>query len=253
MVFSLMFLFFSTTAANLPAQTVPAQVAPAALPFSNDTPEQLLAKLADWPQLARYRADNALLPPPAAGEKRVVFFGSSTTDNWGRKYGSVFFPGKPYLNRGISGQTTPQMLIRFQQDVVALHPAAVVILAGSNDIAGNTGLTTLNDIEDNFRSIMAIAQANKIKVILASQLPTISYSWNKLMRPESELLALSAWEKQYAAETGSAYVNYYAALVGDNGSFRPGLSVDGLHPTAEGYAIMGPVIQQVLDDVLQQP
>ena len=138
------------------------------------TPEQVASlqqRLADWPQLARYRDDNAALGAPKAGEARVVFFGDSITDGWGRVPGTTFFPGKPYVNRGISGQTTAQMLLRFRQDVIDLKPAAVVILAGTNDIAGNTGLSTPAMIEDNLRSMAELAQANGIHVVLASVLP----------------------------------------------------------------------------------
>ena len=211
---------------------------------------EMKAKLADWPQLERYWAENATLPPPVVGEKRVVFFGSSTTDNWGRKYGSVFFPGKPYVNRGISGQTTPQMLVRFQQDVVALHPVAVVILGGSNDIAGNTGSSTLGMVEDNLRSIVAVAQANGIKVILASQLPTLEFPWNKGTHPAPTLLALSAWEKDYATSQGLGYVDYYSVLVGPDGGPKEGLSVDGLHPTAKAYELMAPLVEAAIDKAI---
>jgi lysophospholipase L1-like esterase len=215
--------------------------------------KEMRAKLADWPQLAHYKADNAALAAPAAGEKRVVFFGSSTTENWGRKYDSVFFPGKPYVNRGISGQTSPQMLIRFQQDVVALKPAAVVFLGGTNDVAGNAGPMTLEMTEDNIRSIVAIAQANGIKVILASQLPVLDFPWNKGTNPASALLAMSAWEKEYAAAHGLAYVDYYTALAGPDGDFKPGLSVDGVHPTAKGYEVMTPLVEKVIAEVLAKP
>jgi lysophospholipase L1-like esterase len=210
------------------------------------------AKLEDWPQLHRYQAENAALPPLAPGEKRVIFFGSSTTDNWGRQFGSVFFPGKPYLNRGISGQTSPQMLIRFQQDVVALHPAAVVFLGGSNDVSGMTGPSTLGMIEDNIRSIVAVAQANGIKVILASQLPTLEFPWKKGSHPAPELLELSAWERQYAATHGLTYVDYYQALAGPDGGPKEGLSVDGLHPSAKGYAVMAPVAEKAIAEALRQ-
>ncbi len=214
---------------------------------SADEVREMRAKLADWAQLGRYRAENEALPLPAEGVKRVVFFGSSTTDNWGRKYDSVFFPGKPYVNRGIGGQTTPQMLVRFQQDVVALHPAAVVFLGGTNDVAGNTGPMTLAMTEDNIRSMVAIARANGIRVILASQLPVIDFPWNKGTHPEAALRAMTAWEKQYAAAEHLGYIDYYSALVGPDGSFREGLSVDGVHPTAKGYAIMAPLAQAEID------
>src|SRR5437660_752587 len=130
--------------------------------------------LKDWPNLARYRDDNASLAPPAAGVSRVVFMGDSITDGWGRRYGK-FFEGKPYVNRGISGQTTPQMLIRFRPDVIALKPQVVVILAGTNDIAGNTGPMTLEAIEDNLMSMTDLAKANALRVVLASVLPVCDY------------------------------------------------------------------------------
>jgi lysophospholipase L1-like esterase len=208
------------------------------------------AKLADWPQLSHYRAQNAALKPPAAGEHRVVFFGSSSTEIWGKVPGSVFFPGKPYINRGISGQTTPQMLIRFQQDVVELKPVAVVFLGGTNDVAGNTGPSNLEMIEENIRSMAAIAQVNGIRFILASQLPVKSFPWNRAADPAPSLLALSAWEKQFATDHHLAYVDYYSALVGPDGNYLPGFSSDGVHPTAKGYEIMAPVVEKVLDDVL---
>jgi lysophospholipase L1-like esterase len=250
-VWALALVFASGVALGQVAVTLTAPAAEATATASEV--KEMRNKLADWAQLGRYRADDAALPAPAAGEKRVVFYGSSTTDNWGRRYDSVFFPGKPYVNRGISGQTTPQMLVRFQQDVVALKPAAVVFLGGSNDVAGNTGASTLGMIEDNIRSMVAIAKANGIKMILASQQPTIEFPWNKGTHPAPMLLALSAWEKEYAAAQGLGYVDYYSALVGPDGSFREGLSVDGVHPTAKGYALMTPVVERVIAQVLQQP
>lgn len=150
-------------------------------PVASDDPVKLKADferaqrtLQDWPNLARYRADNEKLAAPAPGERRVVFMGDSITDAWGRR-GGTFFPGKPYVNRGISGQTTPQMLIRFRPDVIALKPAAVVILAGTNDIAGNTGPMTLEMIEDNIASMIQLAKANGIKVVLSSVMPVCDY------------------------------------------------------------------------------
>jgi lysophospholipase L1-like esterase len=210
-------------------------------------------KFADWPDYKHYRSANAALSAPAPGEKRVVFFGSSTTEFWGKRPGSVFFPGEPYVNRGISGQTSPQMLLRFQQDVVNLHPAAFVFLGGSNDIAGNSGPIPLEDTEANIKSMAEIAQANGIKVILASQMPTTDYPWNQGIHPAPALLALSAWEKEFAAAHGYAYVDYYSALVGPDGNFRPGLSEDGVHPTAKGYEAMAPVVEKVFREVLGRP
>ncbi len=213
--------------------------------------QRMKSQLADWPNLHRYRDEDAALAPPAPGEKRVVFMGDSLTDGWGRgNNGSVFFPGKPYVNRGISGQTTPQMVLRFQQDVVALHPAAVVLLAGTNDVAGNTGPMTPAMIEDNIKSMAEMAQANGIKMILCSELPALMYPWSPAMKPAPMLLELSAWEKEYAAAHGLAYVDYYSALVGPDGAFKPGLSKEGVHPTAAGYAVMGPVVEKVIEQVL---
>ncbi len=213
-----------------------------AVPASPSTPFSAV----QWAQLDKYKAANDKIGPPLKGESRVVFFGSSTTENWGSKYGSVFFPGKPYLNRGVGGQTTSQMLLRFEQDVVALHPAVVVIFGGSNDIAGNTGPTTLSRIEDNLRAMAVLASSAGIRVVLASQQPTTDFPWNHGTHPAADLLMLSEWERSYAQEQGLVYVDYYAALVGPDGSYKPGLSVDGVHPTAEGYRIMAPLAEQAI-------
>ncbi len=221
-------------------------------PAATLTPQQvtqLQQKLADWPQLARYRdADATLTPEPG----RVVFYGDSITDAWGRLDNTTFFPGKPYVNRGISGQTTPQMLVRFQQDVVALKPAAVLILAGTNDIAGNTGLSTLPMIEDNFRSMVAIAKANGIHVVLASVLPASDYPWRKGLHPADKVRDLNAWIKSYAAQNGCVYLDYYTALTDKNGGMKPGTSKDGIHPTPAGYAIMAPLAQAAVNEALKQ-
>jgi lysophospholipase L1-like esterase len=210
------------------------------------------AKLADWPQLGRYRDANAALAPAAAGEQRVVFYGDSITDGWGRKAGteSTFFPGKPYVNRGISGQTTPQMVVRFRQDVINLHPAAVVILAGTNDIAGNTGPMTPEMTEDNFRSMADLAHANGIKVILASITPAFDYPWKRGMEPAPKIRALNAWLKDYCEQNGYTYLDYYTALTDDEGGMKLGTSSDGVHPTAKGYAIMEPLAQAAINKTL---
>src|SRR5229473_2993176 len=158
--------------------------------------------LSDWPNLARYHDDNAALEPAAADEKRVVFMGDSITDNWGRRYGK-FFPGRPYVNRGIGGQTTPQMLIRFRPDVIALAPKVVVILAGTNDLAGNTGPSTIEAIEDNLKSMVELAKANGIRVVLASLLPVCDYiKPQTARRPPEKIIELNAWMKEYAAKNG---------------------------------------------------
>ncbi len=207
--------------------------------------------LTAWADLTRYAADNAALPPVAKGEKRVVFYGSSSVDHWGRKDDSVFFPGEPYVNRGISGETTAQMLLRFEQDVVELKPAAVVFLGGTNDPAGNSGPMSLDVTETNIAAMAAIAQANGIKMILASQLPVTQFPWNKCVHAGPILLALSAWEKVFAAEKHLGYVDFYSALVGEDGNFKPGLSVDGVHPTKRAYELMTPVAEDVIHKVLK--
>ena len=205
---------------------------------------QLKAQMNDWAQLARYRdADLAL---PGTEEGRVVFYGDSITDAWVMN-GGKFFPGKPYVNRGISGQTTPQMLVRFRQDVVYLHPDAVVILAGTNDIAGNTGPSTLVMIEDNFRSMAEIAKANGIRVILASVLPVKAYPWRpQITDPAKKIEDLNAWLKSYCAQEKLTYLDYWTTMADKDGGMKAGISLDGVHPNAAGYAIMEPLAEAAL-------
>jgi lysophospholipase L1-like esterase len=205
----------------------------------------------DWPNLGRYRADNASVSAPAAGEKRVVFMGDSITDAWGRKYGK-FFPGKPYINRGISGQTTPQMLIRFRPDVIALKPKAVVILAGTNDISGNTGPATLEEIEGNLTSMAELAKANGIKVVLSSVMPvTDAIKPQTERRPPEKIKALNEWIRNYAAKTHAVYLDYYSAMVDDKGMLKTELTYDGLHPNDAGYALIEPLAQKAIDAALK--
>ena len=208
--------------------------------------QQAEDKLKDWPNLSRYRDANSQVQPRAPGEDRVVFMGDSITDGWGRKYGK-FFPGKPYINRGISGQTTPQMLIRFRPDVIALRPKAVVILAGTNDIAGNTGPTTLEAIEDNLASMSELARANGIRVVLASLLPVCDYIRAQTpRRPTEKILALNAWMKDYAAKNGFIYLDYYSATLDDNKMLKQELTYDGLHPNDTGYEVMAPLAEKAI-------
>ena len=181
----------------------------------------------------------------------MVFFGDSITDAWVSN-GGTFFPGKPYVNRGISGQTTPQMLVRFRQDVIDLHPEAVVILAGTNDIAGNTGPSTLEMIEDNLRSMSELAQANGIHVILASVLPAADYPWRKGLEPASKIKALNQWMANYCAEKKIIYLDYYSLMADEAGGMKPGISKDGVHPNAAGYAIMEPLAQKAIDKALHK-
>jgi len=205
---------------------------------------KMKAELVDWAQLGRYRAADLALPAEAPG--RVVFYGDSITDAWTLNGGS-FFPGKPYVNRGISGQTTPQMLVRFRQDVVALHPEAVVILAGTNDIAGNTGPSTPEMIEDNFKSMTEIAKANGIRVILASVTPVAKYPWRpEVVDTAAKVQALNGWIKEYCAQEKLTYLDYWTAMAGPDGGMKPGISKDGVHPNAAGYAIMQPLAEAAI-------
>ena len=196
----------------------------------------------DWPNLAKYRDSNAVLAPPKAGENRVVFMGNSITEGW-KKYWGDEFAGKPYINRGIGGQTTPQMLIRFRQDVIALKPKAVVILAGTNDIAGNTGPSTLEMIEDNLASMADIARMNGVRVVLCSVLPVYDYPWRPGLQPAPKIVALNAWMKHYADSTHSVYVDYHSAMRDDRQGMRAELASDGVHPNETGYKIMVPLVE----------
>jgi len=176
----------------------------------------------------------------------VVFLGDSITDAWGSQHGQ-FFPGKPYVNRGISGQTTPQMLIRFRPDVIALKPKVVVFLAGTNDIAGNTGPMTLEAVEDNLTSMAELAQVNNIKVVLGSVLPVCDYIKPQTgRRPPEKIIALNAWMKDYAAKNGFIYLDYYSAMTDDQEMFRKELTYDGLHPNDAGYQVMAPLAEKAI-------
>jgi len=205
----------------------------------------------DWANLHRYRDANAQLAAPAAGEQRVVFMGNSITEAWARFFADEF-PGKPYVGRGISGQTTPQMLVRFRQDVVALSPAVVVILAGTNDIAGNTGPSTLEMIEDNLASMTEIAQANHIRVVLCSVLPVFDYPWRRGIEPGPKIVALNRWIKAYAARSGATYVDFHSAMADERQGMKSDLARDGVHPTEAGYKIMAPLVEQGISEALRK-
>lgn len=215
------------------------------------------SRLQDWPFLGRYRDQNTKTSPPLKDEKRVLFFGDSITDSWKL---ADYFSGKPYVNRGIGGQTTPQMLIRFRPDVIALKPKVVVILAGTNDIAGNTGPMTLAAIEDNLASMVELARVNSINVVLASLLPVSDYEKNKegkpitqtTRRPPDQIKALNEWIKRYAAENGLTYLDYYSAMVDDKGFLKDELSDDGLHPNNKGYEVMAPLAEQAITVALKK-
>src|ERR1700736_1559955 len=216
--------------------------------------------LHDWPNLARYEEANAGVPAPAKFDARVVFMGDSITDAWvSPEYGG-FFPGKPYVDRGISGQTTPQMLICFRPDVIALQPKAVVILAGTNDIAGNTGPMTLGEVEGNLASMAELAKTNKIRVVLASVLPVSNYGHDRqgapldmrINRPPEKILELNAWIKKYASQYGYVYLDYFSAMVDDQGLLQRDLSEDGLHPNAKGYAVMSPLAEGAIRSAIKK-
>jgi lysophospholipase L1-like esterase len=203
--------------------------------------------LQDWPALSRYAADNAKLTAPAT----VVFMGDSITDAWIKRSPKFFADNPGYVDRGISGQTTPQMLIRFRPDVIALKPKVVVILAGTNDIAGNTGPMTLDMIEDNFRSMVELAQANNIKVVLSSVMPVCDYIRPQTeRRPPAQIIALNEWLKDYAAKNKLVYLDYYTPMLDDQKMFKKEITYDGLHPNEAGYAIMEPLAEKAIATAL---
>jgi len=206
----------------------------------------------DFGELARYRDANAALQPPAPGENRVVFYGDSITDIWKI---DESFPGKPYINRGIGGQTTPQMLVRFRQDVVNLQPKVVVILAGTNDIAGNTGPERIEDIEANYASMAEISRANHIRVVFSSVLPVHNYTPQAqsffALRSPAKILELNAWIKNYCASTGCIYLDYFSAMVDEKGLLKRDLAEDGLHPNAAGYKIMAPLAEAAIEKAVK--
>ncbi len=229
--------------------------APVADPAKTQADLQRMEKtLKDWPNLARYREENAKVAAPAANEERVVFMGDSITDAWGRTYAKgAFFPGKPYINRGISGQTTPQMLIRFRPDVIAHRPKAVVILAGTNDLAGNTGPMRLEDIQGNLTSMAELAKANGIRVVLASVLPVSDAIRPQTQRrPPNQILALNRWIKDYAAKNGHVYLDYHSAMADEKGLLKTELTYDGLHPNDAGYAVMQPLAAKAIAATLRR-
>jgi lysophospholipase L1-like esterase len=202
----------------------------------------------DFGQLERYRAADAQLGPPAAGEQRVVFFGDSITDIWKL---DESFPGKHYVNRGIGGQTTPQMLVRFRPDVIDLHPAVVVVLAGTNDVAGNTGEETLEQIEGDYATMAELARVHGIRLVFASVMPINNYNPTALrfflQRSPAKILALNEWLKKYCSDNGLVYLDYFSAMVDEHGMLRAELTEDGLHPNAAGFAVMAPLAQAAID------
>jgi acyl-CoA thioesterase I len=206
----------------------------------------------DFGELKRYRDANGKLGLPVAGENRVIFLGDSITDYWKL---ADYFPGRPYINRGIDGQTTPQMLVRFRQDVIDLHPKVLVVLAGTNDVAGVTGRTRNEEIEANYASMAELATVNHIRVVFASLLPVNNYSEdakeNYALRPPERILALNQWLRNYCAKNGFVYLDYFSALVDGKGMMTRPLSDDGLHPNAAGYKVMAPLAEAAIEKALK--
>ena len=205
----------------------------------------------DWPNLNRFRAENTALGLPVNGESRVVFLGNSITQGW-IEARPEFFAKRPYINRGISGQTTPQMLVRFRQDVIALQPKVVVILAGTNDIAGNTGPSTLEMIEDNLASMSELASANGIQVVLSSVLPVYDYPWKPGLKPAEKIVTLNAWIKQYCAKKGFIYLDYFSSMVDERNGMKAALTKDGVHANLEGYKVMEPLVEAAIRKALTE-
>lgn len=209
------------------------------------------ASAQDWANLTKYQADNAALKPLTTQQKRAVFMGDSITEFWSINTPD-FFSGKPYINRGISGQTTPQMLLRFRADVIDLKPAVVLIMAGVNDIAGNTGPSTLEMITNNIFSMAELAKANQIKVILCSVLPAYDFPWNKGSFPAEKIVALNKLIKKYADAHKILYLDYYSQMVNDQKGLQALYSEDGVHPNKAGYEIMNPLAEKAIKKVISK-
>ena len=262
LIATLMFLG-TVVSAQTPAQ--PAAAPPAAAQAS--CPEMATAltalmgndtRLRDFANMSRYREANRTLTAPARADARVVFMGDSITDGWQQPRYGGFFPGKPYVDRGISGQTTPQMLLRFRRDVIDLQPKAVVILAGTNDIAGNTGPMTNEEIQGNLASMSELAHAHNIKVVFSSVTPVSEYhvanprvAPQTTSRPMARIKALNEWMKSYAAAHGDVYLDYFSAMIDDKGLMKTELTEDDLHPNAKGYAVMAPLAEAAIARALK--
>jgi lysophospholipase L1-like esterase len=203
----------------------------------------------DWGWLARYRDDNARLMAQPAERDRVVFMGNSITQGWAPLFAKLF-PGKPYVGRGIGGQTTPQMLVRFRQDVIALKPKVVVILAGTNDLAGNSGPSTLEMIEDNLASMTELAQAHGIRVVLSSVLPVFDYPWKPGLEPAQKIIDLNAWMKRYAARVGAVYLDYHTPMQDERHGLKAEYTYDGVHPNERGYEEMARLAEPAIKRAL---
>ena len=259
---TLMFLGTVVSAQTPAPQVSPATASQPSASASAACPEMATAmtammradvRLRDWAEMTRYREANRTLAAPARAEARVVFMGDSITDGWQQPRYGGFFPGKPYVDRGISGQTTPQMLLRFRRDVVDLQPKAVVILAGTNDIAGNTGPMTNEEIQGNLASMSELAHAHNIKVVFSSVTPVSEYhvanprvAPQTTARPMERIKALNDWMKSYATAHGDVYLDYFSAMIDDKGLMKTELTEDDLHPNAKGYAIMSPLAEAAI-------
>lgn len=251
----ILFLLILTCAVSTFAQTP--TPTPDALTLEKQRADRLQARYNDFANLARYAKANSEVKPPEKGENRVVFLGDSITDSWKL---NEYFPNQPYINRGISGQTTPQMLLRMQPDVVAHKPKVMLLLAGTNDISANTGPVTNEFIEGNIRSIVEIAHANGINVVLSSILPVSDYNKNAkgeiinrtTQRPPARILELNKWIKDYCDQKGLVYLDYFSATVDDKGFLKAEIANDGLHPNAEGYKIMQKLAAEAIAKALKK-
>jgi lysophospholipase L1-like esterase len=237
-------------AISLPAQLVEQFRPPRANCCLAGAAQALADQLQDWNQLGRYHADNERLKALPAEPGRVVFLGDSITDGWKL---AESFPGKPYVNRGISGQTTPQMLVRVFPDVIELKPAALIVLAGTNDVSANTGPSTAAMVQNNLQAITELAQAHGIKVILCALTPVSDYTPRKQTerRPPADILKLNAWIRDYAAKANALFADYHSALADEKGMLKEGHSEDGLHPNAKGYTLMAPVAEAAIRKALR--
>ena len=200
----------------------------------------------DWADLQRFKEENIRLGQPRPGEQRVVFMGNSITEGWS-DHMPEFFTGKPYVNRGISGQTTPQMLLRFRQDVIELKPKVVVILAGTNDLAGNTGPATVEEIFGNICSMAELAETNHINVVISAVLPVEDYPWRPGLEPASKINALNLLLKNYALAHDHVFLDYYQAMVNEKQGLQAELTYDGVHPNRNGYLVMAKLAEVAIE------
>lgn len=204
----------------------------------------------DWANLKQFQEANARVNTTDTVSNRVVFMGNSITIGW-QNARPNFFEGKPYINRGISGQTTPQMLIRFRQDVIDLKPKVVVILAGTNDIAGNTGASTIEMIVDNIKNMAELAHANGIKVVLSSTLPVYDYPWRAGLEPAQKIITLNTQLKEYAEKNGHVYLDYFTAMADERNGLPKKYANDEVHPTVAGYKVMEPLVEAAIEEALK--